>query len=341
MNYGTIRTGIQANLIFRLKRIWQYFSGINGITAKTWNNLGPTDQNLGGYVIERDSLPAGLDYLPEESLDTFDGMNAQGTWTLEIQDDRVGATNPPPLLLNWQLRFTYVTFGTNANGIPPGTTATNVIPPDAWQYFPVNVPTNADFATNLLVFATGPLDMWFNPTNNPVGTTPPDFELLAASTVGSYTFSLTNSPTNIIPGETYFIGLHNTNIFAVTNGFQVDFHLILPPTPLTNGVPITNTLPARLTLTGHSSFGFYSVTVPTNADYATNTLIFATLPVNVWFNQTNVPVGTNPPDYPPDHQLDRRIPRVDHHQCTRHECDTAAAPGLTYYLGIQNTNGCP
>ena len=63
------------------------------------------------------SVPTtGLYYLPEQSLDTYDGLNAQGTWTLEIQDDRVGATNPTPVLLSWQLRFNYVTFGTNANG---------------------------------------------------------------------------------------------------------------------------------------------------------------------------------------------------------------------------------
>ena len=149
----------------------------------------------------------------------------------------------PPIpyrkLLSWQLRFNYVTIGTNANGIPPGTTATNVIPAGDWQYYPVNVPTNADYATNILVFATGPLDMWFNSANDPVGTTPPDSELLAASTGGSSTLSTFSVPTNIVPGMTYFIGLHNTNTFPVTNGFQVDFHIfqILPGSP---GVPITN-----------------------------------------------------------------------------------------------------
>ncbi|HEV2434524.1 MAG TPA: hypothetical protein VG077_00865, partial [Verrucomicrobiae bacterium] len=91
----------------------QYFSGVNGLVAQTWNNLGPTDRNLGGYVIERDSLPTGLYYLPEQSLDTYDGLNAHGTWTLEVQDDRAGATNPEPLLQSWQLRFNFVTLGTN------------------------------------------------------------------------------------------------------------------------------------------------------------------------------------------------------------------------------------
>ena len=48
-----------------------------------------------------------LYYLPEQSLDTVQGENAYGTWQLEIQDDRVGATNPAPSLVSWQLRFNF------------------------------------------------------------------------------------------------------------------------------------------------------------------------------------------------------------------------------------------
>jgi len=32
-----------------------YWSGSQGVPAPTWNNLSPTDSNLGGYVIERES----------------------------------------------------------------------------------------------------------------------------------------------------------------------------------------------------------------------------------------------------------------------------------------------
>ena len=66
----------------------------------------------------------------------YDGLNAQGAWTLEIQDDRAGATNPTPELLSWQLRFNYVTTGTSPNGIPPGSPQTNVIPAGSWAYYP-------------------------------------------------------------------------------------------------------------------------------------------------------------------------------------------------------------
>jgi subtilisin-like proprotein convertase family protein len=311
-----------------------YLSGANGVPSALWDDIDPNDHNIGGYVIERNSMP-GFN-LPEQPLDGFDGLNAQGTWTLEVQDDRVGATNPAPLLLSWQLRFTYVTTGTNVAGIPPGTPETNVIPAGGWQYFPVNVPPSADWATNLLIFATGPLNMWFNPTNNPVGATPPDYLLLGGSTAGSSALSISSSPTNIVPGTTYYIGLQNTNTFPVTNGFQVNFHLIPPPISLTNGVPITNTITSSLafSLSGHS-FGYYSVTVPPNVDFVTNTLIFATQPVNLWFNQNGPPNGTSPPNY---ELLTNSTGGVSILSATS---IPQLAPGLTYYLAIQNTNGVP
>jgi hypothetical protein len=269
--------------------------------------------------------PAGdLYYLPEQSLDLYDGLNAQGAWTLEIQDDRVGATNPAPMLLNWQLRFNYTTTGTNANAIPPGTTQTNVIPAGGFAYYPVNVPANADAASNILVFATGPLNVWFNQTNNPAGINPPDFLLLGGSTSGTNVLTPGGTPP-LLPGQTYFIGLQNTNSFAVTNGFQVDFHLIPPPPSLTNGVPVTNSVPPN-------SIAYYSVTVPTNADYATNLLLFAAGPLNVWFNQNGPPVGANPPDYL----------LITNATSGTNVLGTNTVPplipGLTYFLGVQNTN---
>jgi N-acetylneuraminic acid mutarotase len=48
-------------------------------------------------------------YLPEQSLDSLAGQDALGTWTLEIQDDRAGATNNATLV-SWQLRFNFASF---------------------------------------------------------------------------------------------------------------------------------------------------------------------------------------------------------------------------------------
>ncbi|MGD0087605.1 MAG: S8 family serine peptidase [Verrucomicrobiota bacterium] len=271
-----------------------------------------------------------LYYLPEQSLDTYDGLNASGPWSLEIQDNRVGATNPAPMLLSWQLRFNYVTTGTSSSGTPPGITTTNIIPPYSFAYYPVNVPTNADYATNILVFATGPLNMWFNPTNDPTGANPPDSLLLGGVTNGSSTLSTFSVPTNIVPGGVYYIGLQNTNAFPVTNGFEVDFHLYPTPISLTNGVPVTNTVSGTIAGDG---MAYYSVTVPPDADYATNLLLSSTTPVNVWFNQNKVPVGLTPPD-------SLLISNATNGIFVLSAGSTPPlVPGTTYYLAVQNTNG--
>jgi hypothetical protein len=272
-----------------------------------------------------------LYYLPEQSLaDAYDGLNAGGQWTLEIQDDRAGATNPAPMLLSWQLRFNYVTTGTSPNGTPPGTTVTNIIPPGSIAYYPVNVPTNADAATNILIFANGPLNMWFNPTNDPVGANPPDYLLLGGSTNGSSTLSTFSVPTNIVPGSVYYIGLQNTNTFPVTNGFEVNFHFYPTPISLTNGVPVTGTISGTISGDG---MAYYSVTVPPDADYATNLLLSSTQPVNVWFNQNKVPVGLSPPD-------SLLISNATNGVSILSAGSTPPlVPGATYYLAVQNTNG--
>ena len=270
-----------------------------------------------------------LFYLPEQALDIFDGGNAAGLWTLEIQDDRAGATNPAPSLVSWQLRFNYVTTGTSPNGIPPGTTQTYVIPAGGFAYYPVNVPTNADAATNLLLFATGPLNVWFNPTNDPTGTNQSDYLLLAGATNGSSTLSTFSVPTNIVPGGVYYIGLQNTNSFAVTNGFEVDFHYI-QVLPLPPGVPVTNIISGTIAGDG---MVYYSVTVPPDADYATNLLLSSTVPVNVWFNQNKVPVGLSPPD-------SLLISNATNGtNVLSYSTVPPLVPGATYYLAVQNTNG--
>jgi hypothetical protein len=103
-------------------------------------------------------------------------------------------------------------------------------------YYQVNVPTNADYATNSLLFAlNGPLNVWFT-TNSPptlVGASP----LLAGVTNGVSILSTISTPTNIVPGGTYYLGVQNTNSFSVNYSVQVDFHLTA-----TNSTAQTNTV---------------------------------------------------------------------------------------------------
>ncbi len=46
------------------------------------------------------------------------------------------------------------------------------------------------------------------------------------ATSGISVLSTTSVPTNIVPGATYYLGVQNTNSFAVNYGIEVDFHLL-------------------------------------------------------------------------------------------------------------------
>ena len=107
--------------------------------------------------------------------------------------------------------------------LPPGTPNTNVVAPGGINWFAVVVPTNAIFATNTLVFATLPVNLWFS-TNVPPST---NYELLVNVTSGSSVLStnLATAPTNIVPGGIYFLGVENTNDVPVTDALRVDFAL--------------------------------------------------------------------------------------------------------------------
>jgi len=166
------------------------------------------------------ALGTNLYYQAEQSLANLSGYSAYGTWQLEVLDNRTGATNPVPELLGWQLGLSYIKaypylLGFNGQG---GQVAAN---DTVW--YEIFVPSLANFATNLLVSATGPVNLWFS-TNTPP-TTPPsanDTELLASSTTGSIMLSTNTAPV-LVPGGLYFLGVQNKNAGAVTYQLEVDF----------------------------------------------------------------------------------------------------------------------
>ena len=214
-----------------------YWSSASGVPANTWNDF-PNNQILspGSYVMERDSITQSNSdqyYQPEQDLSPLIGTSAYGTWTLEIQDDRVGATNQT-VLDSWQIQLVFA----NTNPVPAviGTGGvTNFIPAGGLAWYEVDVPFNADYATNTLTFATGPLNMWFSTNVPPTVTNPApvggDVMLLTGSTGGSVILGTNGSPANVnppaylVPGGTYYIGIQNPGVVTYQYGFQVNFHL--------------------------------------------------------------------------------------------------------------------
>ena len=253
---------------------------------------------------------------------------------------------------------------------------TNTIPAGAIVYYLIDVPFNAQLATNILSNASGPLNLIFSQVGFPSGTNTGDYFLLTNVAAGISILTSNSVPTNIVPGGSYYLGVQNLGGAAVTFGLEVDFYpppLVLPPpvspivitsitatnngylvrwqgptnyqyavqwttnlAPLVSWITVLNpVINATLTATnGHYSWfddgsltdglldpvKFYQVlgslnlgpitgsgpatntvlpgamsqavvAVPANAIAASNLLLSATGPLNVWFNPTNPPTG--------------------------------------------------
>jgi hypothetical protein len=108
---------------------------------------------------------------------------------------------------------------------------TNNISGGGVTYYKISVPTNADFATNILLFAqNGPLNVWFTTNSPPTIATNASLLFLATTNgVTSTVLSTTSVPTNIVPGATYYLGVQNTNSSSVYYAIEVDFHLLVSP----------------------------------------------------------------------------------------------------------------
>jgi subtilisin-like proprotein convertase family protein len=188
---------------------------------------------------------------PEESLDKLLGENSYGPWKLEMWDTRAGATNPPPNLLSWELSFIFGTALPLPIPLLHDVAATNTINAGKMQFYRVDVPYWASFATNWLIQASAPVSVLFNQVTPPTGTNITDIPLLQNVTSGIRTLQ-TNGVPPLIPGATYYLAVTNPNPTAVTVAMQVDFNV----TPLTNGIPLSSTLASN----SIPRYFFYDVT---------------------------------------------------------------------------------
>ena len=104
---------------------------------------------------------------------------------------------------------------------------TNIVAPGGINWFYIHVPARADLASNFLLFATAPVNLWFSSHQPPSITNSTSFEMLTNSLGGEFTMN-TATPPVLVPGGRYFLGVQNTNSFAVTNAVDVKFHLVKP-----------------------------------------------------------------------------------------------------------------
>jgi subtilisin-like proprotein convertase family protein len=213
-------------------------------------------------------------YLPEEPLSPLIGQNPQGCWTLSIWDTRADtllSTNGA--LLSWTLEVTTSSTNVNlivlTNGQPYP--ATNLAGNGNIMYFGVDVPETANFATNILFNASGPMNLYFNQSSLPTGVLPGDVTLISLTNGGSnsYTLGTQGAPPPLMPGQRYFLGVQNTSTSPESFDLQVNFNVGNNTNiyALTNQTPVTTTIPAT------NGPLFYSFLVPTNAIMVTFQLL--------------------------------------------------------------------
>jgi subtilisin-like proprotein convertase family protein len=236
---GISTTPITGSVTWQTNTI-PFTAGLSG-TPLQIVSVARTGVQLDSFTLT-DVSPGNLYYLPEEPLQPLVGDSPLGKWMLEVRDDRAGAASgtPPPEIVSWQMQFIFATNTAGVAHLSDGMTVTDSIPACQFAYFTVDVPSQAAFATNVLVSATAPVNVWFNQTTPPVGANPPDFELLTAATAGSVTL-FTNGTPPLIPGQRYYLAVENPcgNGSNATVVLRVDFGaagLI----DLTNMVPYTN-----------------------------------------------------------------------------------------------------
>ena len=174
-------------------------------------------------------LPSDLYYLPESSLDDLITTSAYGEWQLEVLDNRAGAviTNANRLV-DWRLEFVLANtnlapaaFGT----LLPGAQSHNTLVAGGgyYGYYTVPVPPAALFATNLLLSATLPVNVWFSTNFPPTVNGPGDVLLLAGVNGGSATLDTVTTTPVIVPGTTYYLVIQNTNSAPVSFDAKVNF----------------------------------------------------------------------------------------------------------------------
>jgi len=211
----------------------------------------------GGLTVETNALP----FAPLYNWSTTPGNNPQ-TITLGIN------AGMPSLNAAWFLgvpnsdpsQIAYTIVAEEFTTTPPIPLTTNVpangiIPSGGTTYYQVSVPPYAAWASNLLLSASGPLNLWFSTNLPPTAGNSDDAELLTNSTSGTAVFG-TNvlaqiiGATELVPGGIYYLAVQNNTASTVTYSLEVAFALNLPGigAPLVTNFPAANITATTATL---------------------------------------------------------------------------------------------
>ena len=165
---------------------------------------------------------------------------------------------------------------------------TNIIAPGGLDFYTIHVPCDADFATNILFWATNlPINVWYSTNVPPSITNTGDILLFPNATNGIAIFNLSNSIPLLVPCSTYYLGVQNTNAEPVTYSLGVFFHetgIFVGGTNINTGFNIIHT---NINTTNGYLLTWYA---PTN--YLFNVQWTSNLLTTNWTTFTNPPVIT-------------------------------------------------
>ncbi len=216
--------------------VWNYTASV--VSASTNYFTFTENTNLAPALIKFTPPPFGKDTnsasfaLPETSLSVLAAEPTRGDWKLEILDNRATAVGK---LLSWKLDLVFENTAPKATPLFHAVPVTETVTANSTNYFFVDVPIWASFATNSIINASGPVDLIFNQNGFPGMGVPLDFPLLAGVTNASVTLS-TNSIPPLVSGQRYFLAVRNTGATSVSFTIEVEFDI----TTLTNAVPLTS-----------------------------------------------------------------------------------------------------
>ncbi|NBP23795.1 MAG: hypothetical protein EBU81_04400 [Proteobacteria bacterium] len=292
------------------------------------NTNFPAGLEIGQVWLDQDGAP--LVYQPEEPLRPLMGQPGTGLWQLQTTDARGGESG---LLLDWQLRFTFMPTNPPTFRLTNGIAfTTNIVGADI-RYFVVEVPLEAERATNTLINVSGgPLTMLYSASGLPDATESDTVTVVSGLAAGqAFAGTLDSNLPPLLPrGQRYYLAVRgaggtSSNQFSL----QADFGVRI--TPLTHRIAIraTNTAPILQE--------YYSYQVPTsNVLGVTFTVTGQTRDVDLYAVRAPKLPGVGQYDYAsvtPDGTNETLVIHLDSQP-------VALAPGL-WYLAVTNTSGIP
>jgi hypothetical protein len=207
------------------------------------------------------------------------------------------------------LKFYRVLGGYNVGPVTGSGPVTNTVLAGTTSQAVVIVPPNALSASNFLISATGPLNVWFNQNHPPTGNTGAgDRLMLSASTAGAFVLT-SNSVPPLVPGANYYLGFQNPGAGDVTFVFQAEFGLAPPVAPNISSITLTTNGLFQLQWTAPTNYQF-QVEWTTNLE--SSPLVWNYIPPGPpYITSTNVIftfVDTNPPVQMKFYRLIQRYP---------------------------------